>query len=560
MEKVNYQTLFYLLLAVLVCYGAGYAAPWYLDDVTSIYNRTELHTDGAFISIVKDFAPRWVVDFTYALQYEFHLNQPQHFRVINWIFHLFNGWLLLQLLSHFGRSSDRVRLGAIGLLCVVGVFLLHPLQIQSVTYVVQRYNLLATLFVLLSVISYLKFRTHTSKWPLAYAFGALACVALGYFSKQNAIVGVLLIALVEWAIVRDFRVTPRVAIITIGTLLSGIALLFFGPEALQSLTRETDSISRLAYLNYQVAALADYQFKFIFPLNLHLEYNKSQLEHGIILTTLLYSWHAILLIGAIIVRRSLPLISLGILWFYLAHSVESSLIPISDVAFEHRNYLPLVGLALIVAGIFKQFGLTEQSNRRHWAVFALLTVLGVLTYIRNSVWADEARFYENELIYSEQSLRVMQKVANLRFEQGNIDGAISIYESLPDRDDFKLTEAHIINLSAMYIEAERYDEAEKLLGKLKPHYDRIHVAYKGRYNFLNGRIAYLRDNDCQQAIEYYDTVQELFEGERQSKLGILRCHIELGSQDKANTLLKQLYISGEEQSEELLKLYQDAFN
>lgn len=560
MDKVNNQTLFYLFLAVIVCFGAGYGAPWYLDDVTSIYNRTELHTDGAFIEIVKDFAPRWVVDFTYALQYEFHLNQPQHFRVFNWLFHLLNGGLLLLLLRSFCQDKRQFELSSVAVVFILGIFLLHPLQIQSVTYVVQRYNLIATLFVLLSIYSYLKFR-YGLRWSRAgWATATIIFLVLGYFSKQNAVVAILLIGLVEWAAVRSFRLKIPYAILTllIGSL--AISLLFWGPDFIQRLTRETDDITRLQYLTYQVAALADYQFKFIFPLNLHLEYNRAQLEHGALVTGLLYLWHGLLICGAVLLRNRIPLISFGILWFYFAHGVESSLIPISDVAFEHRNYLPMIGMAFVMVGIFKALGLTEEKSKKSWSVYGVLIVLGILTYMRNSVWADEVRFYDNELQYSQQSLRVMQKVANLRFESGDIDGAIKIYESLPSRDDFKLTEAHIINLSAMYIAAGRYDEAENLLSELTPHYQRIHVAYKGRFNFLNGRIAYLRDDNCKKAIEYFNEVQLLFEGERQSNLGILRCQIELGNEQQANQMLKKLYIQGDEDSEELMKLYRERFD
>ncbi len=104
------------------------------------------------------------------------------------------------------------------------------------------------------------------------------------------------------------------------------------------------------------------------------------------------------------------LMGFGILWFFITLSVESSIIPITDVIFEHRVYLPSIGIIIsIVTGIFL---LREKlrSPRAGMVIIVMLSlaigVLSVATYLRNDLWGDSIRLWEDAVAKSPAKARV----------------------------------------------------------------------------------------------------------------------------------------------------------
>jgi len=95
--------------------------------------------------------------------------------------------------------------------------------------------------------------------------------------------------------------------------------------------------------------------------------------------------------------RTRPIVSFGVLFHYLAHVVESSVIPIPELAFEHRTYLPNVGLCLL-AGWVMLAELPRWSRDRRPVVAAIALILGLLavtTWQRNQRWRDPVTFWRH---------------------------------------------------------------------------------------------------------------------------------------------------------------------
>jgi tetratricopeptide (TPR) repeat protein len=155
------------------------------------------------------------------------------------------------------------------------------------------------------------------------------------------------------------RSPPRLVLKVAGLALGGLLLFWlllagifqyapFSLEAMESLTRDTDKISRGAYLATQSVVLWEYIRLFFWPAGLHIDYDWRPLaSFGESLPWL--AGHLLLIGLAMASARRWPLAAFAVLFYYLAHSVESGLIPIRDVIFEHRAYLPDAGLCLLTA-------------------------------------------------------------------------------------------------------------------------------------------------------------------------------------------------------------------
>jgi tetratricopeptide (TPR) repeat protein len=132
---------------------------------------------------------------------------------------------------------------------------------------------------------------------------------------------------------------------------------------------------------------------------------------------------------AIVKRRTLPLISFGILWYFIAISLESFIAVGSDFYFEHRNYLPVTGLffgvSAQVAVSFKE-GLFRQ--KAFWGVVLVLSaVLGGLTFQRNFVWKDSITLWTDTVNKAPQNLRATMALGNAYLKSAGLASAGRLY-------------------------------------------------------------------------------------------------------------------------------------
>jgi tetratricopeptide (TPR) repeat protein len=165
---------------------------------------------------------------------------------------------------------------------------------------------------------------------------------------------------------------------------------------------------------------------------------------------------AALLTAAAFLRKRLPQVSAGILWFFLGLAVESTIIPL-DPVFEHRLYIPMFGFALVVMAA------VSRLPRRGGLLAAVLLVgvLSVLTWKRNDLWNDPTAFYEDNLRRAPRSERVHLDLANVYRKQGRLDEAQRLYEhALEINPDYVLIH---INLSMVYTAQMQQQKAVDIL-------------------------------------------------------------------------------------------------
>jgi len=157
-----------IILAVAIIYSNTFEYPFEFDDVAKIKGNVEIRDLTNYLFIDRMLKPRALVDFSFALNYRFGEQEVFGYHLTNVLIHIINGFLVyllaLTLFRHFFSSPQSSKphqpesSTPFMALSAALIFVSHPIQTQAVTYTVQRYTSLATLFYLASVLFYLKAR------------------------------------------------------------------------------------------------------------------------------------------------------------------------------------------------------------------------------------------------------------------------------------------------------------------------------------------------------------------------------------------------------------------
>jgi hypothetical protein len=382
-------------------------------------------------------------------------------------------------------------------LVVALLFVLHPLQTQAVTYTVQRLASLVAVFYLTALAAYVQARlapagaTRTF-WSSVCALATL----LAFFSKENSATLPAALWLTEIALLEPSRrrilVTAGVALAAMAAMGLVVALAHssnpLSPGSVDRMSRETLELSRGRYLATQMGVLLRYLRLFVLPTGLHLDY-AFPLRQGFARTDVLLATcaHLALLGVGLACWRKRPVLAYGVAFYYLAHAVESSIIPIRDVIFEHRTYLPNFGLCLCVAWLLvAELPRTARGARLAWGVVPLMLVLlGVTTWRRNQDWRDPIRLWRSNAALAPTKPRVWAILGRYLLEANRPEeGARALQEAVrlrrDSRDPGDDRDLDAINMMWALRMLGRYDKALALNAE----YARRPMAAWVRANFL----------------------------------------------------------------------------
>lgn len=356
---------------------------------------------------------------------------------LNVLLHLLNGLLVSALLY---LLLQRARFQWPGLVAALlgGVWLLAPMQLSTVLYQVQRMAMLCASFMLMACISYLLWRTGQWKYRWLWLVCSVLCAAAAIFSKENGISIVPVILLVELLWVSggqgaapmelpSGRWSLGLIVLGAAAVCIGIMLNWSNLQALYSL-REFTLEERLLT---QARVLWDYAGQFLWPdmSRLGLYHDDFPISRSLwepaATGWALGAWLLLLGAGLYACRFSWGrLLLLGPAVFLAAHGLEASVFPL-ELYFEHRNYFPSVGLALLLGtaiGLLSKHLPQVLVPALAWLGFAILVLL-MLTSSQVHIWASPQLRVMHHVNGHPQSFRANADMALLLAEAGNLEVA-----------------------------------------------------------------------------------------------------------------------------------------
>lgn len=356
-----------LLLAVWI-YHTGLNSLFVLDDepnlqsLVKIQNEPGLESTLFFISQgASGITGRPIASLSFALQYNSWPSDPYAFKYVNLMIHLLIACLIYLFISQLMVILN-YKSGFYKLLPVLTTifWLLHPLQVTTVLYTVQRMAQLSALFTLLGLLFYIKGRMSliAGQTLKAYALalgGIVLCGSLAVLSKENGVLLLLYILLLEITV---FIKQPRTRGWNILLLLMlliplGLGILYFliNFQSLILAGYAEKPFTLSERLMTEARVLMQYLTNlFVIRPNIYgLYHDNITLSTSLInpITTLTaISALIVIAFSAIKLRKAYPLAAFAILWFFVAHSLESTVFPL-ELYFEHRNYLAIIGPIIV---------------------------------------------------------------------------------------------------------------------------------------------------------------------------------------------------------------------
>jgi len=481
-----------LWLFGLLVFWPALAGPWLLDDVKLQDGITAIQTGGfaelsgarwkEYLFIDPAGVGRPLAMATLAANALFS-DQPAAFKAVNLVLHLGTGSLILLFVRLLARTRYPRRSADLLALVVALAWTLHPLQVSTVAYVVQRMTILSALFCVWALLLYGRRRLaemangRPTPW-MAWLPPLAILPALALLGKENGALLPVLLGTLEMTLFRLRGSTPTRRLLTgyFGltlVLVLGAALwllLVPGATAAGYSGRAFDMGERLLT---EARVVTLYVGQILLPrlgdmpfFYDGLPYSTGWLAPPTTLVCALFLLALFALGLGLIPRR--PLAAFGILFFFAGHLMESTLLPL-ELAFEHRNYLPSLGLILAAADLIGAASGTLARWRPTIAALALLALLG-LGLARSWTWASADRIYVTALAAPWPSTRARAELAQVLIERGQSAEAHRLLATARGLGP-RLQEGYLDCRDTGHIGVDRIERARAELGDTLSDYD-----------------------------------------------------------------------------------------
>jgi len=348
----------------LLAYSNTFHVPFHFDDRPNITQNPNIQIKVFTLDRLGQLVKNTYKDtirvfslFTLAVNYYFGGFNVFGYHLVNFITHVASGiFLYWFLLLTFNLPSLKEKYGAISYKVALFsslIFICHPIQTQSVTYIVQRMSSMAGMFYLLSLVLYIKGRLSAGRPRVLYFGGMVLSYLLGVFSKENVAILPLFIALYEFYFFQNLDVSPKgrkILFSLVGALfmLVALGLVVWGRRYMNVIIEgyeyRTFTMSERVLTQSRVILYYLTLLVFPHPSRLNLDYDfpisKTILDP---ITTLI----SILIIAGLVgysiwTAKKRPVLSFFTLWYFGNLVIESSIFPL-EMVYEHRLYLPAVG-------------------------------------------------------------------------------------------------------------------------------------------------------------------------------------------------------------------------
>jgi hypothetical protein len=385
------------LIAVFTVYGPALEGPFLLDDSYLPY---------ALPAYAIEPVTRWmagmrpVLMLTYWMNFQSGGDAVFGYHFVNVMLHAANGILVFLIVRKVLGWAQYEEWGSevLSAFCAA-LFLVHPLQTESVAYIASRSETLSVFFFLAAYAVFVYRRSTAVTWAIVTAI--LVLFGLGCLTKEHAVVLPVLLLLTDYFWNPGFTLQGArrnwklyVPIVVVGAAAGAMVW-----RVLQTATTAGFALKDLTWYQYfftQCRAIWSYVLFFVLPVGQNIDHDfavsKTVFDHGAIVGLV----GLIALLGAAwYFRRKYPLICYGVFTFLLLFAPTSSVVPLRDTLVERRMYLPFIGFLFVTAGVLRFW-----KPSRSTLVVTLSVVLlaeSVLAYHRNELWGNSIAMWTDSV-------------------------------------------------------------------------------------------------------------------------------------------------------------------
>ena len=516
-------TFIFLFTLTFLIYSNTFNASWHFDDYPNILDNSNLHIKNLQLKTiyktffgrsgtVSDSLYRPVSCLTFALNWYFGEDNVTGYHIINITIHILTAFFLyLAILKLFKSPNLKDKFKGnehfIALLTAV-LWVVNPIQTQAVNYIVQRMTSLAAMFYVFGIYFYINTRvTYSLKRRILFIIGCILSFILAIGSKENAAMLPLALLLLEIIFFQDIGIkrTRRlffgiaavagVLVFTMGLLLfmKGDPLFFLKGYAYRPYSFAERLMTESRIVIYYLS-----QIFYPTPYRLSIQHDVL-ISTGLLkpLTTLPAILVVILLVGTgLFLVKKRPIIAFAILFFFLNHVIESTIIPL-EIMYEHRNYLPTIFLFFPVSTALVKVA-NYYREKKHFIYLLEISLISFLiiclcgmTYLRNMVWATEKTLWEDALVKAPNNAKPLQNMAAYYESIGQMNKALELYE---------------LSLSS-------YQERPK---------------HSKSLSFNNMGNIYLSKGEYEKAIRYYYKALNIYNSQQRARFNMVLALIKMG--------------------------------
>ena len=509
-----------LSLITFLIYYPSFGYPFQFDDIANITKFYHIRIDNPFSNITRG---RWFSHLLNSMNYKIGRFDPFYYRMTNTLIHILAGiavfFLIFNICKLLKKKAFFLNNASLLATFSAGLFLLHPVQTQTVSYVIQaRLEGVAGLFVLASLCFFIgMFRAQSKAGKAGFTLLFILGSFLSCATKEIAVVIPLLAVLIDWLFISQEKWSVFKKHLVWYAILSVCFLVllikYIGWPLFWSIIKMkgvvpnnrgnilTDhALSMITMRDFvisQFKVVWHYFMIFFWPFGISVEYDW-RLSRNFWAPDALFPFLGLVASLSFVlynlVRKRLTTLTFGVLWFFISVFPRSFVTPAPELVCDYKSYLASVGVFFMIAvfaaklahglyAIIKEQKILEklpdvlQGRQQAFLmiVLVMLAPVGYAGFMRNGVWESSEIFWADSAKKAPKKARVHNNYGVALAEAGKLDEAVSAYKKAIKLDRYY--EDPLSNIAVAYSMKDDLDSAIEHLKKaicIRPHYPEAH--------------------------------------------------------------------------------------